>query len=59
MIQNGTAFRDAYKEVGLSVEDGSYVPHKEFKTSHIGSIHNLGIDLIQDKVKRFKLVEDK
>ncbi|MDG4946333.1 argininosuccinate lyase [Weeksellaceae bacterium KMM 9713] len=59
LIQNGTAFRDAYKEVGLSVEDGSYVPHKEFKTSHIGSIHNLGIDLIQDKVKRFKLVEDK
>ena len=59
LIQNGTAFRDAYKEVGLSVEDGSYVPHKEFKTNHIGSIHNLGIDLIQDKVKRFKLVEDK
>lgn len=59
LIQNGTAFRDAYKEVGLSVEDGSYVPHKEFKTSHVGSIHNLGIDLIQDKVKRFKLVEDK
>lgn len=59
LIQNGTAFRDAYKEVGLSVEDGTYVPHKEFKTSHIGSIHNLGIDLIQDKVKRFKLVEDK
>lgn len=55
LIQNGTPFRDAYKEVGLSVENGSYVPHKEFKTSHIGSIHNLGIDLIQEKVKKFKL----
>src|SRR5690606_35312783 len=30
LIQNGTPFRDAYKEVGLSVENGSYVPHKEF-----------------------------
>lgn len=55
MIQNGTTFRDAYKEVGMSVEDGSYKPHKEFKTNHIGSIHNLGIDLIQDKLNRFKL----
>ncbi|MXV38066.1 argininosuccinate lyase [Flavobacteriaceae bacterium Ap0902] len=55
LIQNGTPFRDAYKQVGLSVEDGSYVPHKEFKTSHIGSIHNLGIDKIQEKVKAFNL----
>lgn len=55
LIQNGTPFRDAYKQVGLSVEDGSYVPHKEFKTSHLGSIHHLGIDLIQQKVKSFDL----
>lgn len=55
MIQNGTPFRDAYKAVGMSVEDGTYEPHKEFKTSHIGSIHNLGIDLIQEKVKKFSL----
>lgn len=55
LIQNGTAFRDAYQQVGLSVEDGTYQPHKSFKTSHVGSIHNLGIDLIQDKLNRFKL----
>ena len=54
-IKNGTPFRDAYKEVGLSVENGTYVPHKEFQTSHIGSIHNLRLDLISNKIEKFKL----
>ena len=54
-IKNGTPFRDAYKEVGLSVENGTYIPHKEFKTTHIGSIHNLRLDLILNKVEKFKL----
>ena len=54
-IQSGTPFRDAYKEVGLSVEDKTYKPHKEFKTEHAGSIHNLGLDLIWNKMKKFKL----
>ncbi|WP_312355114.1 argininosuccinate lyase [Empedobacter sp.] len=54
-IKNGTPFRDAYKEVGLSVENGTYIPHKEFQTSHIGSIHNLRLDLISNKIEKFKL----
>lgn len=54
LLQTGTSFRDAYKIVGISVEDGSYVPHKEFKTSHVGSIHNLGLDEIREKIKRYK-----
>ena len=54
-IKNGTPFRDAYREVGLSVENGTYVPHKEFQTSHIGSIHNLRLDLISNKIEKFKL----
>lgn len=55
-IQEGTPFRDAYKEVGLSVEDGTYQPLKEFKTRHIGSIHNLGLEKIEEKLKAFSLV---
>ncbi|WP_313581578.1 argininosuccinate lyase [Chishuiella sp.] len=54
-IKNGTPFRDAYREVGLSVENGTYIPHKEFETSHIGSIHNLRLDLIESKVEKFRL----
>lgn len=55
LIQSGTPFRDAYKQVGLSVEDGSYVPHKDFKTSHLGSIHNLGIKAIKEKISRYSI----
>ena len=54
-IKSGTPFRDAYREVGLSVENGTYIPHKEFQTSHIGSIHNLRLDLILNKIEKFKL----
>lgn len=57
LIQTGTPFRDAYKQVGLSVEDKTYEPHKEFKTSHIGSVHNLGLNLIQEKVAKFNIAD--
>lgn len=49
MVQNGTSFRDAYKQVGISIEKGNYQPNKKFKTQHLGSIHHLGIDEIQKK----------
>ncbi|WBO85164.1 argininosuccinate lyase [Hymenobacter yonginensis] len=54
LIQTGTPFRTAYKQVGLAVEDGSYVPHKEFQTTHLGSVHNLGLEEIRAKVARFR-----
>jgi argininosuccinate lyase len=54
LIQSGTPFRTAYKQVGLAVEDGSYVPHKEFHTTHLGSVHNLGLEEIQAKVQRLR-----
>lgn len=54
LLQNGTSFRDAYKIVGVSVDDGTYVPLKEFKTSHVGSIHNLGLEEIREKIKRYQ-----
>ncbi|UOQ74162.1 argininosuccinate lyase [Hymenobacter cellulosilyticus] len=54
LIQSGTPFRTAYKQVGLAVEDGSYAPHKEFQTTHLGSIHNLGLEEIRAKVERLK-----
>ncbi|SHL50163.1 argininosuccinate lyase [Hymenobacter psychrotolerans] len=54
LIQSGTPFRTAYKQVGLAVEEGSYVPHKEFQTTHLGSVHNLGLDEIRAKVERLR-----
>lgn len=54
LLQTGTSFRDAYRIVGIEVDKGTYTPHKEFKTTHLGSIHNLGLDEIKDKVNRYK-----
>ncbi|CAI9429088.1 argininosuccinate lyase [Candidatus Ornithobacterium hominis] len=54
-IQEGVPFRDAYRDVGLSVEDGSYEPLKSFKTQHVGSIHDLGLDRIHAKLEALKL----
>jgi argininosuccinate lyase len=52
LIQSGTPFREAYKQVGHAVEDGSYQPHKQFQTTHLGSVHNLGLAEIRRKRDR-------
>ncbi|MDD7630653.1 MAG: argininosuccinate lyase [Parabacteroides sp.] len=37
----GIPFRDAYKQVGLEIEAGQFVPNKEVHHTHEGSIGNL------------------
>ncbi|RYU76394.1 argininosuccinate lyase [Hymenobacter persicinus] len=54
LIQTGTPFRTAYVQVGQAVEDGSYVPHREFHTTHLGSVHNLGLAEIEAKIARLR-----
>lgn len=38
---NGIPFREAYKIVGQSIEKGEFVPNRQLKHSHEGSIGNL------------------
>jgi len=40
-VLEGMPFRDAYKEVGLSIEAGEFVPEKDISHTHEGSIGNL------------------
>lgn len=54
LIQAGVPFREAYKQVGQAVNDGSYAPHREFHTTHLGSVHNLGLAEIHAKVARVR-----
>jgi argininosuccinate lyase len=54
LIIAGVPFRDAYQQVGRAVEDGSYVPHREFQTTHLGSIHNPGLSEIAGKIAELK-----
>jgi len=51
LIQSGVPFRDAYKQVGQTVDNGSYVPHKEFTTTHLGSVHQPGLDVLAQRLQ--------
>ena len=41
MVLQGTPFREAYRQVGLSIENGTFVPVREVHHTHEGSIGNL------------------
>ncbi|MGQ8868628.1 argininosuccinate lyase [Myroides sp. TSA_177.3] len=41
LVLNGTPFREAYKTIGLAIEEGQYQPTKEVEHTHQGSIGNL------------------
>ncbi len=42
LVLSGTPFRDAYKQVGLAIEQGNFNPNKQVNHTHEGSIGNLG-----------------
>ena len=44
----GIPFRDAYKQVGLEIQHGQFVPRKQVRHTHEGSIGNLCTDEIRD-----------
>lgn len=52
LVINGVPFRDAYRQVGAEIGDGSYVAPRELKHTHEGSIGNLQNDLIQTRMKQ-------
>jgi len=45
-VLEGTPFRDAYKQVGLEIEAGQFIPNKEVNHTHEGSVGNLCNDAI-------------
>lgn len=49
---SGIPFRDAYKAVGIEVQQGKYQPIKEVCHTHIGSIGNLCTAEIELKMQR-------
>ena len=47
LVMNGASFREAYREVGNSIENGTYhYRNDDLKHSHKGSIGNLCLDEI-------------
>jgi argininosuccinate lyase len=50
LVLNGTPFRDAYRQVGLEIEAGTFVAGKTVNHTHEGSIGNL----CNDKIEKLK-----
>ncbi|WP_138480145.1 argininosuccinate lyase [Dyadobacter bucti] len=51
LVISGVPFRDAYRQVGAEIGDGSYVAPRELKHSHEGSIGNLQTAEIRERME--------
>ncbi|HWV73699.1 MAG TPA: argininosuccinate lyase [Pseudosphingobacterium sp.] len=53
-VLRGVPFREAYKNIGLSIENGTFRPIKEVKHTHEGSIGNLQNNEIKNLFEKVK-----
>jgi argininosuccinate lyase len=53
-VQSGKTFRDAYKEVATEIKAGTFKSPGEINYSHTGSIGNLSLDMIRQKLKQIQ-----
>ena len=49
---SGVPFREAYRQVGMAVQRGEYIPTREVNHTHEGSIGNLCNDKIAEKMDK-------
>ncbi len=52
LVKQGVSFRDAYKMIGMDIKLGKFKKPAQLKHTHIGSINNLGTELIQQQFKK-------
>lgn len=51
-LEDGIPFREAYRQVGASIEAGTFVPDKKMHHTHEGSIGNLCNDRIASRMQQ-------
>ncbi len=56
LVLEGVPFRDAYRQVGMSVQEGTYTPDRNVSHTHLGSIGNLATAQIADKMAELQSV---
>jgi argininosuccinate lyase len=55
LVKQGISFRDAYKMIGMDIKLGKFNPPtggSQLKHTHIGSINNLGTELIKQQFSK-------
>ncbi|MEE9362630.1 MAG: argininosuccinate lyase [Cellulophaga sp.] len=51
LVLSGMPFRDAYKKMGIEINQGNFKPKKDIKHTHDGSLGNLCLEEIRNKMK--------
>ncbi len=51
LVLAGVPFRDAYKQIGQQISDGSFTPKREINHTHAGSLGNLALEEIRRKME--------
>jgi len=54
LVKKGIPFRDAYKQIGMDIKQGKFKKPAQLKHTHIGSINNLGTELIKKEFKKVR-----
>ncbi|MCO6478711.1 MAG: argininosuccinate lyase [Phaeodactylibacter sp.] len=52
LVLQGVPFREAYRQVGLKIEEGQFEPPRELRHSHEGSLGNLCLEEIERKLEK-------
>lgn len=50
LVKSGMPFRDAYKTMGKAIENGNFKPKRDIDHTHEGSLGNLCLDQIKEKM---------
>ncbi|MDB4292672.1 argininosuccinate lyase [Maribacter sp.] len=50
LVQNGIPFRDAYKKMGMQIQEGTFSPKRDIKHTHEGSLGDLCLEEIREKI---------
>lgn len=52
MVKSGIPFRDAYKKMGMDIQEGNYQPKRDLSHTHLGSIGALCLNEIKSKMSK-------
>ena len=52
LVKSGMPFRDAYKTMGKAIENGNFKPKRDIEHSHEGSLGNLCLNEIKEKMEK-------
>ncbi|WP_421824137.1 argininosuccinate lyase [Flagellimonas oceanensis] len=52
LVKSGMPFRDAYKTMGKAIENGNFKPKRDIDHTHEGSLGNLCLEQIKEKMEK-------